>query len=103
MTEFRTVTKVSEISPGQMRVFEVNGDEVVVANVGGVYYAFDNTCPHEGGPLGEGELEDDNVTCPWHFTKFDVKTGAALEGVTNDAVPTYEIRLEGDDIQVRKP
>ena len=44
MTEFRTVTKVSEISPGQMRVFEVNGDEVVVANVGSVYYAFDNTC-----------------------------------------------------------
>ena len=52
----------------------------------------------------DGELAGDIVTCPWHFTPFNVKTGEAQEGgVTDDPVATYEVRLKGDDIQIRKP
>ncbi len=104
MAEFQTVAKASEVAPGEMKLVEVGGEEVVIANVGGEYFAFSNTCTHEGGPLSDGELEGDIVTCPWHFTPFNVRTGEALEGgVTDDPIPTYVVRLEGDDIQVRKP
>ncbi len=104
MAEFQTVAKASEVLPGEMKLVEVDGDEVVIANVDGEFFAFSNTCTHEGGPLSDGELEGDIVTCPWHFTPFNVKTGEAQEGgVTDDPIPTYEIRLEGDDIQIRKP
>ena len=104
MAEFRTVAKASEVAPGEMKLVEVDGDEVVVANVDGEFFAFSNTCTHEGGPLSDGELEGDIVTCPWHSTPFNVKTGEAQEGgVTDDPIPTYEVRLEGDDIQIRKP
>ena len=85
-----------------MKVIDLDGQEVVIANVNGAFYAFSNTCTHEGGPLGEGELEGETVTCPWHFTKFNVKTGTVVEGVTDDPVPTYEVRLEGDEIKLRK-
>ncbi len=104
MAEFRTVARGSDMAPGEMKLVDVDGEEVVIANVDGEYFAFNNTCTHEGGPLVEGELAGDIVTCPWHFTPFNVKTGEAQEGgVTDDPVPTYEVRLEGDDIQIRKP
>ncbi len=104
MAEYETVAKASEVALGEMKLVDVNGEEVVIANVDGKYFAFSNSCTHEGGPLVEGELIGDIVTCPWHFTPFNVKTGEAQEGgVTDDPVPVYEVRLEGDDIQIRKP
>lgn len=104
MAEFRTVARASDVGPGEMKLVNVDGEEVVIANVDGDYFAFDNTCTHEGGPLVDGELAGDIVTCPWHFTPFNVKTGEALEGgVTDEPVATYEVRLEGDDIRIRKP
>ncbi len=103
MAQFQTVTKISDVVPGEMKLVEVDGEEVVIANVGGDYFAFSNECTHEGGPLADGELEGHVVTCPWHFTSFNVMTGKAMEGgVTDDPVATYEVRLEGDDIQIRK-
>jgi len=104
MSEFQTVAKVSEVAPGEMELFEVDGDDVVIANVDGEFFAFSDTCTHEGGPLSDGELEGDIVTCPWHFTPFNVRTGEAQEGgVTDEPVPVYEVRVEGDEIQIRKP
>ncbi len=104
MAEYETVAKASELDPGEMKLVEVDGEEVVIANVDGEFFAFSNTCTHEGGPLVEGELDGDIVTCPWHSTPFNVKTGEPQEGgITDDPVPVYEIRLEGDDIQIRTP
>ena len=104
MAGFQTVASASELAPGEMKLVDLDGEEVVIANVEGAYFAFSNTCSHEGGPLVEGELDGHIVTCPWHATPFNVRTGEALEGgVTDDPVPTYELRLEGDDIQIRKP
>ncbi len=104
MAEFQTVAKASDVAAGEMKLVDVDGEEVVIANVDGEYFAFSNTCTHVGGPLSDGELKGDIVTCPWHFTPFNVKTGEAQEGgVTDDPVPIYEVRLEGGDIQTRKP
>lgn len=104
MSEFRTVAKASEVAPGEMKLVEVEGDAVVIANVAGEFFAFSDTCTHDGGPLSDGELAGDIVTCPWHFTPFNVRTGEAQEGgVTDEPVPTYEVRVEGEEIQIRKP
>lgn len=72
-----------EVPAGQGRTVEAAGKTLALFNVDGAYYAIDNTCSHRGGPLGEGDLEDRVVTCPWHAWQWDVTTGA---NVNNPAV-----------------
>ena len=103
MGDFRTVAKVSEIRTDEMKLVDLDGEEVVIANVDGAFFAFGNECTHVGGPLVEGVLEGETVTCPLHASVFNVKSGEVLEEPAEDPVPTYEVRVEGDDIQVRKP
>jgi nitrite reductase/ring-hydroxylating ferredoxin subunit len=75
--------------------------EVAVFNVGGEFYAIDNSCPHRGGPLGEGELEDCIVTCPWHEFRFDVRTGKCIDTGYELPDPRFSLRShrveKGDD------
>ncbi len=103
MAEYQTVAKASEIAPGEMKLVDLEGEEVVVANVDGAFLAFGNKCTHVGGPLAEGDLDGETVICPWHATVFNVRSGQPLGGPGEDPVPVYEVRLEGDDIQVAKP
>lgn len=103
MAEFQTVAKASEISPGELTLVNVAGQDVVVANVVGAFFAFGNECTHVGGPLVEGELHGETVTCHWHASIFNIKTGQASEGPGTTAAPTYEVRLEDDEIQIVKP
>ena len=72
-----------DVPDGEGRVFEVQGRTVAVFNLGGLFYAVDNECPHRGGPLDEGDLEGAVVRCPWHAWRWDVRTGA---NVNNPAV-----------------
>ena len=77
------VALAGDVPDGEGRVFEVQGRAVAVFNVGGLFYAIDNECPHRGGPLGEGDVEGAVVRCPWHAWRWDVRTGA---NVNNPAV-----------------
>ncbi|TMQ17826.1 MAG: non-heme iron oxygenase ferredoxin subunit [Candidatus Rokuibacteriota bacterium] len=70
------VAEVADLPDGQGRVVDVAGRTLAVFNVGGTFYAIDNTCPHRGGPLGEGDTEGPIVICPWHGWRWDVTTGA---------------------------
>jgi nitrite reductase/ring-hydroxylating ferredoxin subunit len=70
------VAGAGEIGPGEGRVVEAAGRAVALFNVDGHYYAIDNTCPHRGGPLGDGDLEGAVIACPWHAWRWDVRTGA---------------------------
>jgi nitrite reductase (NADH) small subunit len=81
-TELR-VAGAGEIAPGEARVVDLNGRAIAVFNVDGAYYAIDNTCPHRGGPLANGDLDGAVVACPWHAWRWDVRTGA---NVNNPAV-----------------
>ena len=79
MTQGTTRVRVAgagEIEPGGAQVVDAAGRSVAVFNVEGRYYAIDNTCPHRGGPLGEGDLDGAVVACPWHAWRWDVRTGA---------------------------
>src|SRR5213082_2440139 len=72
---FVRTAKTNEITPGTIREFQVEGKAVALANVGGKYYAINNTCLHRGGPLGQAVMNGVVVTCPWHGWQYDVTTG----------------------------
>lgn len=102
LNDFVRVAFTHEIPPGTGRTVEVDGIRIAVFNVNGAFFAIDNTCPHAGGPLGEGKLCEAIVECPWHGWKFSVISG---ERVGNPAikVPGCEVRIQGDEIQIAIP
>ncbi len=77
------VAAAADMPPGSMRTVDAEGWRLVVVNVGGEFRAFDNRCPHLGGPLGKGRLDDGALVCPWHGWRFDARTGRSIwpEGV----------------------
>jgi 3-phenylpropionate/trans-cinnamate dioxygenase ferredoxin subunit len=94
------VARVADIPPGHKKIVEVDGIEIVIVNLDGAFYALEDVCTHDGGPLGEGRLEGCQIICPRHGARFDVRTGAALTMPAVEPAPTYEVRVEGDDIFV---
>ena len=101
MATFVTVANVSEVGPGQLKQVELNdGTAICLANVDGTFYAIGGECTHAGGPLGEGELDGTTVTCPFHAGEFDVTTGEALSPPPDEEEPTYQVQIQGDEVQV---
>ena len=100
MAEYVGVAQTVEIPPGQMKQVEVGGKSLLVVNVAGEYFAVDSACTHRGGPLGDGELEGELVTCPWHRGGFNVKTGQPVAVPTTTPVATYPVRVIGSTIEV---
>ena len=100
MTNFVKVAKADEIKPGQARLIDVKGKQIAVFNIDGAFFAIDNMCTHEAGPLAEGEISGHEVTCPWHGAKFDVRTGEVLGPPAYDDVICYAVRVMGADIEV---
>jgi nitrite reductase/ring-hydroxylating ferredoxin subunit len=89
-----------DLPPGQAAAFDCEGQRIAVFNVGGAYYAIEDTCPHAGGPLSEGQVEGHKVTCPWHGADFDLKNGAVLGPPAFEGVKAFKVVVEGDDIKV---
>jgi|TARA_B100002003_G_scaffold247445_1_gene279046 NAD(P)H-dependent nitrite reductase small subunit len=99
MAEFVTVANKNDLQPGSCKVVDVNGKAIALHNVNGEFFATDNICPHKKGPLGEGTLEGEEVSCPWHQWKFNVKTG--VSPVNPEAkIETFEVKVEGDEVKV---
>lgn len=101
--DYVRVADVGELPPGRIKVVEAHGATLAVANVDGSFHAFGSECTHDGGPLGEGELEGGIVTCPWHFSRFCVRTGRVVQSPAEDAVPVYDVKVEGTSILVGAP
>lgn len=99
MAEFVKVATTSEIPPGSGKTVEIGAKPIAVFNCEGTFYAIDDTCPHQGGPLGEGEVEGTVVTCPWHEWRYDVRTGVNTDD-PNCKVTAYPVKVDGDDILV---
>ncbi len=98
MSKFLKVASVSELSAGEGKVVDAEGQSIALFNVDGTFSAIDNTCTHVGGPLGEGALVDDTVSCPWHGAVFNVKTGACTGGPAASDVKSFPVKVEGDDV-----
>ena len=100
MPEFLTILKTHDVPANGLAVVDVRGTPVAVANVGGTYYAFDDTCTHEQCSLAEGDLAGTTVTCMCHGAEFDVRTGAVLAPPAPSPVKVYRTRVDGDTLQI---
>src|SRR6059058_5864953 len=103
MTEFINVAKLDNLDDGELMAVEVDGEPVCLAKVDGAVYAFTDNCTHIGGPLNEGELDGEVITCPWHGAQFNVCTGKVLRGPARENILTYPVRVEGQSILIRLP
>ena len=99
MAELTKVANASEIPAGSGKVVEVGGKTLAVFNCDGTFYAIDNTCIHQGGPLGEGSLSGTTVTCPWHAWEYDVTSGQCrLDPAVK--VERFDVKVEGEDLLI---
>lgn len=100
---FHKVANIAAVPPGQAKVFEVEGRRLAICNADGVFYAIDDLCTHDGGPLGEGELVDAQIECPRHGARFDVRTGKALCLPAVMPVATYKLEVRGQEVWIALP
>ena len=97
--EFIRVARVADVAPGTGKTVVVAGREIALFNVAGIFYAIDNTCPHQGGPLSEGWIEGATVTCPWHSWCFKMSDGKMTLG-DYASVDAFDVRVDGDEVAV---
>ncbi len=98
---FVPVARAPELRPGAMTWVALDRERVLVANVGGRFYALQDACGHRQAPLSRGRLDGHVIECPLHFAQFDVRTGKLLNGPASADVPTYEVRVEGDTVYLK--
>ncbi len=101
MSDFVAVAKVAEIPDPGRKIVELDDQLVVVIHTAGHFYAIDDVCTHDGGPLGEGTLDGTTIACPRHGAKFDVRTGAALTMPATKPTGSHEVKIEGDNVLVK--
>ncbi len=103
MRTFHKVIEVNELTPGSCKGVEVSGHQIALFNISGTFYAIGDACTHMGGNLSEGTLDGTTVTCPLHGAEFDVTTGNHLTPPAPGAVPSFKVRVEGNEVQVEIP
>jgi nitrite reductase/ring-hydroxylating ferredoxin subunit len=100
---FTRVASIHELAAGQAKQAKVQGRTLAIINVGGTFYAIDDTCPHRGASLSEGDVLRSEVTCPWHGARFDVTSGAHLCPPAHTGVQSYRVQVVGEEVQVDIP
>jgi nitrite reductase/ring-hydroxylating ferredoxin subunit len=97
------VANVSQVPRGTGKVVHAGGKVLALFNLGGTFYALDNSCTHVGGPLGEGTVRENQVTCPWHGSIFNINTGEVIRPPARRPVATFPVRVENDEVWVDVP
>ena len=100
MGRFVKVARKSELPENDGTYVEVEGNQIALFNLGGEFYALDNACPHVGGPLSQGRVKEGEVECPWHGSRFDIRTGEVKTFPAREDVATYKVRVTGDAVEV---
>ncbi len=104
MADFQSVAKVDDIPEGQGRAFPVDGRMVAIFRVDGEFFAINDTCPHMGASLAEGDVEGTAVWCPWHAWRFCVKDGTWLDNPKAQLrTDCYPLRVQDSEIQIQLP
>jgi 3-phenylpropionate/trans-cinnamate dioxygenase ferredoxin subunit len=103
MSDFVKVADANDLDEGGLLAIEVDGEPICLAKVNNSIYAFTDNCTHISGPLNEGELDGEVLTCPWHGAQFNVCTGRVLRGPARQDIHTYQIQVEGNYILLSLP
>ena len=101
--DFTTVASVSDVADGVPTKVMFGSTGLMVVRRGDVVHALVERCSHAGGPLSEGELKDDTITCPWHFSTFRLSDGGVVHGPAGTRQPSYRARIQGDQVEVQGP
>ncbi len=102
MSKFVEAARKNEIPDQSAICVEVSGKTIAIFNLGGEFYAIDNTCTHRGGPLDEGDIIGEEVECPWHCAKFNIKTGEVTLEPAEENVTKYNVRVQGEVIEIER-
>ena len=94
------VAKVGDIPRGRVQVVELEDEDIAICNVDGEFHAVANLCTHDGGPLGDGFLHGDEIECPRHGARFSGRSGEVRVLPAIVPIPTYDLKVEGDEIWV---
>ena len=89
-----------DISLGEMRQFDLKEKEVLVVNLNGELYCLEGRCSHAGAPLYEGTFDGDVLTCPWHYSQFNIKDGSVLRGPAEKPLHLYMTEIRNDQLYV---
>jgi 3-phenylpropionate/trans-cinnamate dioxygenase ferredoxin component len=100
---YRVAIAVGDVAPGQARRCVVDGQALLVCNVGGDFYALADTCTHDRGPLGEGRLRGHLIECPRHGSRFDIRDGEPTTPPATRPVATYPARVRDGSVEVLLP
>jgi nitrite reductase/ring-hydroxylating ferredoxin subunit/uncharacterized membrane protein len=101
--EFTAVAPVSDVADGVPTKVMFGSTALVVVRRGDVAHAIVERCSHAGGPLSEGELKGDTITCPWHFSTFRLSDGGVVHGPASTRQPSYRARISGDQVEIQGP
>jgi nitrite reductase/ring-hydroxylating ferredoxin subunit/uncharacterized membrane protein len=101
--EFTPIAAVADVPDGAPTKVMFGSTALVVVRRGDVVHALRETCSHAGGPLSEGELKGDTITCPWHFSTFKLADGAVVHGPAGTRQPAYRARVNGDQVEIQGP
>ncbi len=99
--EFKAVCLLSELKPGEPRTIELGDRFVVLVLVDGDVFCIDDLCTHDGGTLGDGEVDDHCLVCPRHGAKFDMRTGAAVTMPATEATASHEVKVVDATVYVK--
>jgi nitrite reductase (NADH) small subunit/3-phenylpropionate/trans-cinnamate dioxygenase ferredoxin subunit len=99
---YTKVGQVSDFPAGKLKKVQVSKEDVVIANIDGKIYAMTAMCTHRGGPLDEGELEGTTVICPYHGGQFDITTGKVVAPPPKKDEVSFEVRIEGTDVLLKR-
>jgi nitrite reductase/ring-hydroxylating ferredoxin subunit len=100
---FVAVAQTGDLAPGEMKFVAIERERIVIANVGGSFYALRDVCGHRNAPLSRGKLDGYLIECPLHFAVFDIRTGRLMEGPVSANVSVYEVRVEGGTVYLKPP
>lgn len=100
MSRWTAVLRADEIAEGQSIALEIGDEWILVARHGGAFFAVEDFCPHDTGPIGEGRLEDGELVCPRHGARFDIRTGRVLCFPALCGLRTFPTRVTGGHVEV---
>jgi 3-phenylpropionate/trans-cinnamate dioxygenase ferredoxin subunit len=103
MSTFFKAARVGDVPPGAMKRVDIGARRILLANVGGQFYAVDDTCTHEDASLSRGALRGEWVKCPLHGSRFNVRTGEVVEEPASEKLATYPVRLEAGEVWIGTP
>jgi 3-phenylpropionate/trans-cinnamate dioxygenase ferredoxin subunit len=103
MSEFILVASREEVPPGTRKLIDFDYVSVMLINLGGQFYCIEDVCTHDGGPLGEGDIEGCAIECPRHGARFDIRDGSVLSMPATVPIPTFRVRVDGQQVYIESP